>query len=91
MADVPAAPSPFEKKFMQEVTKFKIAAPQKRTCGRGKVSLVRGEFSDKADDKKKVIIWKVVFKNSIGKVLYQADISGKASKQRRVPEKEVKK
>lgn len=36
-------------------------------------------------------MWKVVFKNSMGKVLYQADVSGKTSKQRRVPEKEFKK
>ena len=80
MADVPAAPSPFDKVFQQEVAKFKIAAPEKRTCGRGKVSIVRGEFGNKEDDKKKLVMWKVVFKNSIGKILYSADISGKASK-----------
>lgn len=74
MADVPAAPSPFDKVFVQEVAKFKVAAPVKRTCGRGKISLVRGEFGAKGEGKKAIVVWKVVFKNAMGKVLYNADV-----------------
>jgi hypothetical protein len=35
-------------------------------------------------------IYKIVFRNSIGKTLYEANISGKFSKLRKVPEKAQK-
>lgn len=42
----------------------------------GKLSIQRGEFETKGEEKKKIMIFKVIFKNIIGKTLYDANISG---------------
>jgi len=46
LADVPTAASPFHKVFEKDVQKFKVAVPaaKKRSCGSGKVQILRGEF-----------------------------------------------
>jgi len=41
-------------------------------------------------DKKPTIIYKVVFKNAIGKVLYKSEIRANGSRHRRIPEKVFK-
>jgi hypothetical protein len=76
------AQSPFEKLFDKEVEKFRIKVPesQKRNFGRGKLQLLKGVFGE-------AIVMKLVFKNSIGKILYDGSLSGKMSKSKKVAEK----
>ena len=80
--------SPFVKVIDLSVDKFKISKPQekKKNLQNGKVSVQRGEFGD---DSKKMIWCKVVFQNNIGKVLYNASITGN-SKFKAVVEKHHK-
>lgn len=80
-------PNPFSKKFEKTVDKFKLVTPQKKNLGQGKLSIQFGEFGEGAT---KVKVYKVVFRNSIGKTLYEANISGKFSKVRKVDEKAAK-
>jgi len=81
--------SPFVKVIDLSVDKFKISNPQekKKNLQNGKVSVQRGEFGD--DSSKKMIWCKVVFQNNIGKVLYNASITGN-SKFKAVVEKHHK-
>jgi len=52
---------------------------------------MRGEFGASEEDKgKKCVIFKVVFKNNIGKILYDCNISGAVSKLRKIEEKSFK-
>ena len=64
------------------VEKFKVSVPEneKKNCGNGRVSIQEGDFGGS-----KLI--KVVFRNMIGKTLYEGNISGKMSKIRKVVEK----
>lgn len=80
--------NPFKKVFEKQVDKFKIAipAPLKKNLGQGKVSIQTGEFGED----KKTIMTKVVFRNSIGKTLYEANVTGKFSKLKKVTEKSTK-
>jgi hypothetical protein len=55
----------------------------KKSCGCGKVSILKGLFNN-------IVIYKVVHKNSIGKILYEANISGVQSKIRKIEEKSFK-
>ena len=85
LGDNPASKSPFTKVYEKAVEKFKLASPielKKNLCN-GKVSIQRGEFGT---DKPK-IIFKIIFRNSIGKTLYNAVISHRVSKLKRVEEK----
>jgi hypothetical protein len=68
------------------VDKFKISKPhiKKKNLQNGKVSIQRGEFGDK-----KVLWCKIVFSNTIGKVLYDASITAN-SKHKPVVEKNHK-
>lgn len=77
--------SPFEKVFEKEVQKFKISTPieQKKNCGMGKISIQKGVFNE-------VTVFKVIHQNTIGKILYDSNISGALSKLRKVPEKSHK-
>jgi len=50
------------------------------------VSIQTGEFGED----KKTIMTKVVFRNSIGKTLYEANVTGKFSKLKKVTEKSTK-
>lgn len=87
LEDQSATKSPFSSTFSMEVPKFKQSAPvaQKKNCGNGKLQMLRGEFGEN-----KTIIYKLVFKNAIGKILYDAHLSAKMSKQRKVEEKAYK-
>jgi hypothetical protein len=77
--------SPFEKVFEKEVQKFKISTPaeNKKNCGLGKASVQKGVFAG-------VAVFKMIHKNTIGKILYDANLSAAHSKCRRVPEKSHK-
>lgn len=88
LEDQTAQDSPFTKVFEREVTKFKQATPvdQKKNCGGGKVSIQKGTFGED----KKSVIYKVIFKNNIGKTLYDSNISGTFSKLRKIEEKAFK-
>lgn len=68
------------------MAKFKQATPaeQKHSCGSGKLSILKGEFGEN------VTIFKVVFKNNIGKILYDSNLSGTYSKLRKIEEKAYK-
>lgn len=91
LVDHPLCASPFEKLYEIDTDKFKIVKPEKRNCGIGKVSIHKGEFDSKdKDSQSKTVIYKVVYKNVIGKTLYDANISGKFSKSRKIPEKAYK-
>lgn len=91
MADHPLYASPFEKVYEVDADKFKIISPEKQNCGIGKISIHKGEFGSSGEaSKSKLVVYKVIFKNSIGKTLYDASISGKFSKFRKVPEKDYK-
>ena len=48
---------------------------------------MRGEFGE---DDKKTVIYKLAFKNGIGKTLFEANISGAFSKMRKMEEKAYK-
>lgn len=74
--------SPFKKNFEKNCDKFKIATPEaeKKNLGQGKISIQCGLFGE-------VNLYKLVFRNAIGKTLFEANISGKFSKIRKVPEK----
>lgn len=81
--------NPFTKKFEKQVDKFKIAMPVevKKNLGQGKVSIQIGSLGS---GEKQFKVFKLVFKNQIGKTLYEGDISGKFSKHRVVQEKATK-
>ena len=75
LEDQAAQKSPFSKQFEKEVQKFKQITPsdQKKNCGQGRVSIQKGEFGE---GDQKSLVFKVVFKNGIGKILYDSNISG---------------
>lgn len=91
--------NPFEKVFDKIVDKFKYIIPSnsqsaenkdsaketKKSCGNGKISIEIGEIGKD----QKVKMQKIVFRNNIGKTLYEANIV-KNSKIRKVPEKAIK-
>lgn len=81
--------NPFSKNYEKQVDKFKIAAPEnlKKNLGQGKVSIQIGQLGT---EEKQFKVFKLVFKNHIGKTLYEGDISGKFSKHRVVQEKATK-
>lgn len=85
--DASTVKSPFIKLFERDISKFKVDKPAdiKKNCGIGKVSLQKCEFGK--EDSAKITIFKVIFKNSIGKILYEGTILNKASKIRAVVEK----
>ena len=58
----------------------------------GRIAIYKGEFGGEDDSKKesKIVLYKVVFRNVIGKTLYDANISGKHSKFKKIPEKAYK-
>ena len=90
LSDHPAiSESPFIKVYEVETDKLKVVTPEKRNCGIGKVSIHKIEIEAK-DAKPKTVIYKIVYKNVIGKMLYDANISGKFSKVRKIPEKAYK-
>lgn len=72
--DVVAVKSPFTKLFEREISKYKVDKPaeQKRNCGIGKVSIQKCEFGK--EDAAKITVYKVIFKNTIGKILYEGTI-----------------
>lgn len=51
------------------------------------MSIQKGEFGK---EDKKAIIYKVIFKNNIGKILFDSNISGAASKLKKIEEKSFK-
>ena len=55
--------------------------------GIGKVSIQKGVFGE---DENKITIYKVIFKNSLGKILYDSSISKVYSKMRKIEEKAYK-
>ena len=85
LADNVNTKSPFTKLFEKQVDKFKISAPlaDKKNLGSGKASLQVMELNGSK-------MYKLIFKNAIGKSLYEANLSGKASKIKRVAEKAAK-
>jgi len=85
LEDKEAAKSPFKKVFEKEVMKFKQVTPaaEKHSCGIGKLSILEAKIGSS-------ILYKLVFKNNIGKILYDANISGKFSKHRKIEEKAYK-
>lgn len=60
--------------------KFKQIKPQKKSMDNGNLSIEEADVNGK-----KVYI--LVFRNKIGKTLYQGSISGQRSKKRRIEEK----
>lgn len=91
LVDHPLCESPFEKLYEVDADKFKIVKPEKHNCGIGRVSIHKGEFASKDENgARKSVIYKVIYKNVIGKILYDAVISGKLSKMRKIPEKAYK-
>jgi len=91
-SEIPQQEEVYKKVTEVVVDKFKVKAPEKKNCGCGKVSIRRAEFEVKGSDKKKdmVAMYKLIFQNSIGKLLYESNISGHASKSRVVEEKSFK-
>jgi hypothetical protein len=85
LGDYKGVKSPYEKVFEKEVQKFKISTPieLKKNCGLGKVSILKGVFNG-------IAVFKVIHKNTIGKILYDSNVSGVYSKLRKVPEKSHK-
>lgn len=93
-SDVNQPDNPFTKLFDRIVDKLKYE-PQgakkdsntktKQSCGNGKVTI---DFAEMGEQKTK--LYKLIFRNSIGKTLYEASIVGKHSKIRKVPEKAQK-
>lgn len=81
--------SPFSRIFEKSVAKFKIKFPadHKRSCGGGKVSIHKGVFTS---GDKTVYLFKVVFKNPIGKILYDGSIQAAISKCKKIEEKSYK-
>lgn len=89
----PPEKSPYEKVFNNQVEKFKLVTPsvdkdgkkveQKKSMGRGHFSLEIAETNGK-----KVYI--CVFRNLIGKNLYQGTLHHQLSKKRRIEEKAMK-
>ena len=89
--------NPYSKLFDRNVDKLKFesqvkteaekqpGAKTKKSKGNGKVSIELAEMGEQ-----KTKIYKIVFRNMIGKTLYDANISGKLSKIRKVPEKAQK-
>ena len=82
--------SPFEKIYEIEADKFKIVKPEAeaRSCGIGRISIHKGEFDNSGDGK--FFVYKLIYKNCIGKTLYESTISAKHSKMRTIPEKAYK-
>ena len=86
LADHPLSKDLFEKIYEIDADKFKIVKPTKHNCGLGRVSIHKRDIGEGS---KKITIFKVVFKNVIGKTLYDGNISG-TSRIRKVPEKAYK-
>ena len=85
--------SPFQKLFEKEVEKFKIKIPEplKKNLGRGKVQIMKGVFGVKEGETEGgVTLCKLIFKNTIGKILFDGTISAKFSKSKKVEEKAYK-
>lgn len=57
--------------------------------GIGKVQILKMELQS-SEGKDPVIIYKVVFKNAIGKILYKSSITASGSKVRKIVEKSFK-
>lgn len=83
--------SPFEKIYEIEADKFKVVKPEAeaRSCGIGRISIHKGEF-DGSGAGEKFFVYKLIYKNCIGKTLYESTISAKHSKMRPIPEKAYK-
>ena len=75
--------SPFKKWFEKAIDKFKIAHPPelKKNLGNGKVAIQSLEV----DGERKMD--KIIFRNCIGKIQFEGNITAKHSKQKRVTEK----
>lgn len=91
----PPAKSPYSKVFHAMVEKFKIvpktAAGKEETKGESKkVSMGKGYLSLESADINDSKVYLVVFRNLIGKTLFQGTVSGTLSKMRRIEEKAIK-
>lgn len=61
-----------------------MPADQKKSCGIGKISIQRAEFGANEENKKGVVMYKVIFKNPIGKILYDSYITKTGSKMKEI-------
>jgi len=66
----------YKKIFEKEVTKLKQIVPEKKVFGIGRLSIQKAELGE---NENKISLYKIIFKNSIGKLLYEGSISGKFS------------
>lgn len=87
LGEAVSASNPFSKRFEKSVDKFKLAVPEKKSLGAGKVSISCATFGE---GDKAIKVYKLVFRNGIGKALFEGDINWKCSKIKVVPEKSAK-
>ena len=75
--------SPFSKEIELQVDKLKVDKPDnlKKSCGNGRVSINKAELVPGK------VTYKVIFRNTIGKTLFDTDLNWKFSKVKVVEEK----
>ena len=91
----PIAPSPYQKEFNSMIEKFKILprpAPkgEEKKDESKKVTMGKGHLSIESALANETRVYLVVFRNLIGKTLYQGTITVQHAKKRRIEEKAMK-
>jgi hypothetical protein len=93
----PVAPSPYQKEFNMMVEKFKIV-PRAAPAAKGeeqkeetkKISMGKGHLSIESAVVNELKVFLVVFRNLIGKTLFQGTLTVQHAKKRRIEEKAIK-